>query len=58
MKAQRIIALAALVLGIATTAVPMAAAADETAAMSGLHTTWARGSDVPDGPVAPDPQGL
>jgi hypothetical protein len=59
MKARRIITIAALVVGIGAIAIPIGAAAEETSAtMAGPHTTWARGSDVPDVPVAPEPQGL
>jgi hypothetical protein len=59
MKAGRIISLTALILGIGTVAIPMSEAVDQTAAaMATPHTTWARGSDVPDVPVAPGPQGL
>ena len=59
MKTRRIIKLAALVIGLGTIATPMGAAADQTsAALATPHTTWARGSDVPDVPVAPGPQGL
>ena len=59
MKTRRIIKLAALVIGLGAVAIPMGAAADATlAAMATPHTTWARGTDVPDVPVAPGPQGL
>jgi len=59
MKARRIITIAALVVGIGAIAIPIGAAAEDTsAAMAAPHTTWARGSDVPDIPVAPEPQGL
>jgi hypothetical protein len=59
MKVRRIINIAALVVGLGAIAIPMGAAADETStALAGPHTTWARGSDVPDVPVAPGPQGL
>ena len=59
MTARRIINIAALVVGIGASAIPMSEAADMTsAAMTAPHTTWARGSDVPDVPFAPGPQGL
>jgi len=59
MKARRIITIAALVVGIGAIAIPVGATAEDTsAAMAAPHTTWARGSDVPDVPVAPEPQGL
>jgi hypothetical protein len=59
MKARGIITIAALVAGLGASAIPMSKAADMTsAAMSAPHTTCARGSDVPDVPVAPGPQGL
>jgi hypothetical protein len=59
MKTRRIINIAVLVVGLGAIAIPNGAAADVTfAAMATPHTTWARGSDVPDVPVAPGPQGL
>jgi len=59
MKARRIITIAALVVGIGASAIPIGATAEDTSAvMAAPHTTWARGSDVPDVPVAPEPQGL
>ena len=59
MKAGRSISIAVLVIGIGMTAIPIGEAADiDAAAMTTPHTTWARGSDVPDVPVAPSPQGL
>jgi hypothetical protein len=59
MKAARSISIAVLVVGIGMIAIPIGEAADLNAvAMVTPHTTWARGSDVPDVPFAPGPQGL
>ena len=59
MKAGRIISIAVVLVGIGMIAIPSGEAAKINAAsMATPHTTWARGSDVPDVPFAPGPQGL